>query len=124
MGKDGAPLANGSNGNSPLPNGANGRDGRGRFARGNGGGPGNPMARRAGRLRAELYRRVTPEDLGAVIDAMLATAKAGDMTAAKELLNRLLGPADAIDVLGRLEALEAKLDGAAGAGPVRLRGAA
>ena len=39
------------------------RDARGRFARGNGGGPGNPFARQSAALRQALLNAVTPQDL-------------------------------------------------------------
>ena len=51
----------------PSPNCGNGRDGRGRFALGNPGRPGNPHSRRAARLRAAMFRVVTPEDVQAVV---------------------------------------------------------
>lgn len=68
------------------------RDNRGRFLPGNRAGRGNPLARRAQRLRAELYRAVTPDDLRAVVAALVAQAKLGDVPAARELLSRLIGP--------------------------------
>ena len=77
--------------NTPSPNGSNGRAASGRFAKGNPGGPGNPHARRAARLRSALYKAVTPDDLRDVIQALLSAAKGGDVSAAKELMQRLLG---------------------------------
>jgi hypothetical protein len=85
----------------------------GRFAKGNPGGPGNPHARRAARLRAAMYKAVTPADLRDVISALLSSAKGGDVSAAKELMQRLLGPPEAIDLLERLAALETKIEQAA-----------
>ena len=38
----------------PKPNGANGRDEKGHFAKGNGGGPGNPFAQQVAELRKTL----------------------------------------------------------------------
>src|SRR5258708_2822640 len=63
----GSPSANGSNGTAKaaaVPAG-DGRDGSGRFAKGNKGGPGNPFARRVGRLRSALLEVVTEEKLKA-----------------------------------------------------------
>jgi hypothetical protein len=98
---------------SPSTNGSNGRSTGGRFAKGNPGGPGNPHARRAARLRAAMYKAVTPADLRDVISALLSSAKGGDVSAAKELMQRLLGPPEAIDLLERLAALETKIEQAA-----------
>lgn len=95
--------------NSPSPNGSNGRDATGRFSKGNRGGPGNPYAKRAGELRAAIYEAVTEEDLRQVIQALLTQAKTGDIAAAKELLNRLLGKPEPIDLIARLETLEANV---------------
>jgi hypothetical protein len=94
----------------PSTNGSNGRTAGGRFAKGNAGGPGNPHARPAARLRSALFKAVTPDDLRDVIQALLTAAKGGDVSAAKELMQRLLGPPEAIDLLERLEALEAKIE--------------
>jgi hypothetical protein len=92
----------------PVPS-TNGRTISGQFASGNKGGPGNPHARRVARLRSALLRAVTPDDLTAVVNALLTQAKAGDVQAAKELLQRLLGPPVAEDVLERLRGLEQAL---------------
>jgi len=53
-------------------------------------------------------RTVTPADLSEVIVRLLANAKAGDTAAAKLLLDRLLGPAESVDLLIRLETIEAR----------------
>jgi hypothetical protein len=91
---------------TPSTNGANGRDKAGRFAKGNPGGPGNPLARQAQLLRSALYAAVTPSDVDAIVRAIVAQAKTGDVTAAKLVLDRLLGQPESIDLLERLEALE------------------
>lgn len=93
---------------SPSTTGSNGRDNRGRFAGGNRCAKGNPQARRAARLRAELFRAVTPEDVAAVAAGLIAKAREGDTAAAKLLLDRLLGPPTALDILGRIEGLESR----------------
>jgi len=84
---------------SPSPNGGNGaRDARGRFAVGNPGGPGNPYAKQVGRIRSLILEAVTEDDLRAIVAGLVERAKAGDMAAARELLDRLVGrPATAID---------------------------
>ena len=67
------------------------RDERGRFLPGNGGGPGNPHGGQVARLRAALLDQVSEDDLRDIVRAMVVRAKGGDMAAAKELLNRVLG---------------------------------
>jgi len=96
---------------SPSPNGANGSSGRdagGRFRKGNPGGPGNPMARRVGKLRSALVRSVSPNEVKEIITGLVKAATAGDVSAAKLLFDRLLGPpvqADYEERLGTLERL-------------------
>jgi hypothetical protein len=41
---------------------------------------------------------------------LLKSAKEGDVAAAKELLQRLLGPPESVDLIERLDALEQKLE--------------
>jgi hypothetical protein len=83
---------------SPSANGANGRDQRGRFAKGNAGGPGNPFARRTAQMRRALTMAVSEEDIAAVAAQMLEQAKAGDVAAAKLLLGYVIGqPAPVVD---------------------------
>jgi len=84
---------------APSPNGSNGaRDARGRFASGNSGGPGNPYAKQVARLRAMIFEAVTEKDLREIFAALVERARQGDLLAAKEILNRLVGnPADAAD---------------------------
>lgn len=91
---------------SPSPNGSNG----GRFAKGNPGGPGNPFAKRVAELRSALFDSVTAEDLKTVVLSLLSQAKAGNVASIKELLQRLLGPPEAIDLMERLDALETKIE--------------
>ncbi len=75
----------------PSPNGGNGRDGRGRFAKGNVGGTGNPHARHVGQLRSALLATVTSEDIEAVVGKLIELAKNGNIQAAKEVLDRIYG---------------------------------
>jgi hypothetical protein len=83
---------------SPSANGANGRDQRGRFAKGNPGGPGNPFARRTAHLRRVLSMAVTEEDVEAIAKRLLEQAKAGDVAAARLLLRYAIGqPTEAVD---------------------------
>ncbi len=96
---------------APSPNGSNGRDGSGRFAAGNAGGPGNPYAQRVGKLRSALLDAVNEDDLRGVIAALVEKAKDGNVAAAKILFNRCLGPPIASDILERIEALEQQTEG-------------
>ncbi len=77
--------------NTPSPNGANGRDGRGRFLAGNRGGPGNPHVVQVNQLRSALLRAVSPKDIRAVIRKLIKMATAGNIEAAKLLMERCLG---------------------------------
>jgi hypothetical protein len=61
-------------------------------------------------------KSVKPADLQEVIRALLTAAKAGDVPAAKELMQRLLGPPESLDLLARLDALEAKIQHAVESG--------
>jgi hypothetical protein len=82
----------------------------GRFLPGNAGGPGNPYAKRIAALREALLAEVTPEDLRAIVRALVDQAKTGDVTAAREILLRTLGKPLEADLLERIEALEARLE--------------
>ena len=80
---------------APTPNG---HDSRGRFTRGNPGGPGNPYARQVAALRKVILNRLTEQDLLAITEALLAKAKEGSVGAAKLLLAYAIGkPAAAPD---------------------------
>jgi hypothetical protein len=94
----------------PSTTGANGRGPRGRFIPGNKAAKGNPFAKRVAALRASLYEAVTPADMEAVVKKLVIQAKAGDVASIKELLQRLLGPAEAIDLNDRLAAMEAQIE--------------
>jgi hypothetical protein len=95
----------------PSTNGANGRDARGRFAKGNTGGPGNPYAAAAAQFRAAIFAAVTAEDVRAIVKKMVELAKAGDLVAARLIFDRTVGPPVELDLLERLEKLEAAQTG-------------
>src|SRR5271156_2135787 len=83
------PSSNGSNG------AAENRDRRGRFVRGNAGGPGNPFGRKVAALRAARIDCVTPQDIQRVMAALLLEAASGNVPAARLLLAYTVGkPAD------------------------------
>ena len=77
---------------------ANGRDGGGRFAAGNGGGPGNPFARHTAAARKAIADAVTPQQLAAIAAVMAKKAQEGDVAAAKLVFAYAAGkPASAPD---------------------------
>ena len=98
------PISNGSNGDHDAVTGC--------FTAGNKAalGRSHPAARRVKRLRAELLRVITPRDIRRIIEALLREAEAGNVQAARELLNRALGPAESVDLLESVENLEALVE--------------
>jgi hypothetical protein len=84
---------------SPVsPDGGNGRDSRGRFAKGNAGGPGNPYARRCAALRKAAAQAISDEDLVALMRKLLQQALGGDVAAARLVLLYAVGrPAETVD---------------------------
>lgn len=81
----------------PMPNGENGgRDRHGRFGRGNRAAAGHaaPYAAKVASLRAALLEAVSPEDIQAIAKALIEKARRGDLRAARELFDRLLGAPD------------------------------
>jgi hypothetical protein len=62
------------------------RDARGRFTRGNKGGPGNPFGRQVAHLREVLLRSATDENVERLANMVMEKAFAGDMAAARLLL--------------------------------------
>jgi hypothetical protein len=84
------------------------RGANGRFLPGNKGGPGNPHAARVGELRSALLEAVQPADLRAIAQALVASAKGGDVASAKVVFERVLGRPLETDILARLDELEAR----------------
>jgi hypothetical protein len=66
---DRSPLSSSTSGD------ANGRDRRGRFAKGNSGGPGNPFGLQVAAFRAALVAGVTAEDIQRVMAALLGAGR-------------------------------------------------
>lgn len=93
----------------PSTTAGNGRDPGGRFVPGNRFARGNPHASRVAKLRTAALAAVTQRDLKAILRKLVALALAGNVAAAREILSRTLGPADAIDIVMRIEALESHL---------------
>lgn len=67
------------------------------------------MAQRVQSLRVALIEAVSTADLAAVIKRLVREARGGDIAAVKVLLDRLLGPPQPLDIIERLEALEARM---------------
>ncbi|MFC2081923.1 hypothetical protein ACFLSF_02290 [Candidatus Bipolaricaulota bacterium] len=95
----------------PKPNGSNGRDERGRFTKGNPGGPGNPYAAQVGRLRSSLLSAITEDDIRAIVAKLVDQARDGDIAAARVLFTRVFGRPLEADILERIEALETLAEG-------------
>jgi hypothetical protein len=89
---------------SPTPTAVNGRQPGGRFGAGNSFGKGNPHHAKVARLRSALLAAVTEDDIAAVVAKLIELAKAGDVHAAKELLDRVLGKSVAAVELTTAEA--------------------
>jgi hypothetical protein len=98
----------------PLDAVGDGRNRDGTFAKGNRAGRGNPLAKKAQQLRATMFRAVTTADLREIVKKLVDLAKCGDVAAAREVLQRCLGPAESVDILERLNKLEAALQVTAG----------
>jgi hypothetical protein len=77
---------------------ATGRDGSGRFAAGNKGGPGNPFARHTAAARKAIADAVTAEQLAAIAAVLVKKALEGDVSAAKLVFSYAAGkPTPAAD---------------------------
>lgn len=93
-----------------LTNGRKGdRDAHGRFLPGCKPGPGNPYANRVAKLREAGWKSVKPSEIKHVFRKLLLLALQGDVSAARLLLDRLLGPCVEADLIERIDKLEAVL---------------
>jgi hypothetical protein len=91
---DGSPTTDPSTSNpNPASKETNttGRESNGRFAKGNGGGPGNPFARQVAAFRACLINSVTEDDMKAIVYKLVDRARFGNLHAIKLLFSYLLG---------------------------------
>ena len=71
---------------------------------------GNPHGRRAkGLATAERLRNALVQDLPAILEVVVKNAKAGDITAAKTILERVLPPLKAIEMPAALDGLTGTL---------------
>ena len=85
-----------------------GRDVRsGRFLRGNRCGLGSPLAAKANKLRSAMFKAIDAGDIREIINAVKAEAKRGNLVAARLILAYCLGEPVALDVVEKIERLEA-----------------
>jgi len=81
------PLANRTNGKSVE----SWRDEKGRFVKGNPGGPGNPYSKQIAEFRRAIYRALTPEDIEAFVKRMYDLALQGNVVAIQFICRYCLG---------------------------------
>jgi len=96
----------------PLDTVQNGqeRDQSGRFATGNRAAAGRRRPSDAiARAREAVVNAASPADLVAIVESLVDQAKSGNVGAAREILNRVLGPPLPYDIVERIEQLEARL---------------
>jgi hypothetical protein len=91
---------------APETPAGDGRGSNGRFLPGNKAGKGNPHNQKAQAIRAALFDAVDPQDIRAAVLAVMEMAKAGDLRALAEVLDRTIGRPIPQDVEERLAALE------------------
>jgi len=94
---------------TPLSPVSDGRGPGGRFGKGNRLAVGNPFARKVNMLRSAMLRAVSTTDMKAIVAKLVTDAKAGNVQAAKEVLERTLGRPQELDLMERLEKLEQQL---------------
>ena len=70
---------------------SSGRNSYGRFTVGNKGGPGNPYAKRVAAIHAAFLHTVKDKDIAEIVEGIVSKAKAGDLSAAAILFDRVLG---------------------------------
>jgi len=81
----------------PKDNGDSGRDRLGRFGPGNkpvSGRQNNPMAKMRARLQSALQAAVSEADIIEIVKVLIGKAKAGDVYASREILDRVVGKSE------------------------------
>ena len=91
----------------PSTNGLDGRGTNGKFLPGNRLGRGNPLGGKVAKLRAAMLRAAKVGDVQAVLAALLKKAKVGDVAAAKLYFAYTAGEPVPLDLIERLDRLEA-----------------
>ena len=76
---------------SGSPKSAKDRDGGGKFAKGNAGGPGNPHARACARMLQAFRDNITEEEMLQICRMLFMKAVGGDISAAKIILSYKIG---------------------------------
>lgn len=89
-----------------MRTGKTGRDSKGRFIKGNPGGPGRPPAASAHEHRRAMLAAVGPDVVARVMRKLAAQALEGDVAAARLLPDRVLGRVMDAELQERLERLE------------------
>ena len=83
---------------SPATDTSSQHGAKGRFVRGNSGGPGNPFARQVAELRKAMLEAVTVSRIRNIAESMIQRAESGDVAAARLVLQYTLGkPAAAVE---------------------------
>lgn len=88
----------------------NGRDKRGRFGRGNAGGPGRPASRQLMTFREAFRSAVTADDIKEAAKKLVAAARAGSLEACRELFDRTIGRPGPAEYSAELEAIAAEIE--------------
>jgi hypothetical protein len=81
----------------PKGDGCSGRNAKGQFTKGNkptGGRANQPMVKMRAKLQAALQAAVTEADIMDIVKGLIAKAKGGDVAAAREVLDRVIGKAE------------------------------
>lgn len=87
------------------------RDEHGRFAKGNGGGPGRPTKEHERRYYEITLETVTPEDWRTIVAKAVSDAKRGDAVARKWLGDYVIGPPEQrVDVTSNGETVKTVFD--------------
>lgn len=95
----------------PLKTDFNGeRDRSGRFTKGNHQNAGGHRASHVAKLRAELEKAVSYDDIRQIAMRLVSEAKNGNIRAIDLLLNRLLGSPVQADLIERLDELEKQME--------------
>ena len=85
----------------------------GRFGPGNKGGPGNVLAKKSADLRTAMYASVSTDDVLEIMSALVEAAKSGNITAAREVLDRVVGKPVEADIQEKIAELERIISGGA-----------
>lgn len=92
-----------------IPPTGNGRAGGGRFAVGNPGGPGRPPNEKALTLRRVFLDEISEEDMREIVGELKRQAKAGDLSAIRDILDRICGRPMPADVQVEIDELAAQV---------------